>query len=328
MQMRATTVRKVAGMDDDGGGGPSGSPPRLPAAAVAAGAVGATVALLAIAAAGSGSSPFGPARPDQNRPPAIVLTLALVTVGGLLLFGLVALVLAILWRERIELPKRPKGGSWASLLLLLLIILVIWQRPDLGELPPQLGAAAEGPPATTAGDLEPAGPPQASGWLPLAAVAVVLVVAATASALAERRRRRRARLSHSEGDLLAELVEAALVDLAGETDPRRAVIAAYAVMERGLAAAGMPRRIGETPMEHTTRVLLDAHVPAAPVATLAALFERARFSHHPIDQAMRTEALAALEAVRAALRERAAAAAPDWADPEPAEPGPAKPGPA
>jgi hypothetical protein len=311
---------------DDGGSGSSGSPPRLPAVVVAVAAVGATVALLAIAAAGSGSSPFGPAGSDQNRPPAIVLVLALGAVGGLLLFGLVALVLAILWRERIELPKRPKGGPWASLLLLLLIILVIWQRPNLGELPPQLGAAAEGPPATAAGDLEPAGPPQVSGWLPLAAVAVVLVVAATASALAERRRR--ARLQHSEGDPLAELVEAALVDLVGETDPRRAVIAAYAVMERGLAAAGMPRRVGETPLEHTTRALLDAHVPAAPVATLAALFERARFSHHPIDQAMRAEALAALEAVRAALRERAAAAERGSADPEPVEPGPAKPGPA
>jgi hypothetical protein len=301
---------------NDGGGGPRGTPPRLPAAALAAGAVGATVALLAMAAAGSHASPFGPARTGRNQADVLVV-LSLVILGGMLLFGLIMVVLAILWREHVELPKRSGWGNWSWFALLLVIVLVYWRRPQLGNLPSLFGPGTQVASPAGGDDAVAPGPPT-SGWLPIAALATALVAAVAASALAERRRRRRTPPARSEAELLAELVEKALLDLAGETDPRRAVIVAYAVMERGLAAAGLPRGIGETPLEHTTRALLDAHVPAAPVATLAALFERARFSHHPIDEAMRAEALAALGMVRAARRARAAAVAAATAERGPA----------
>ncbi|HET7093623.1 MAG TPA: hypothetical protein VFI22_09105, partial [Thermomicrobiales bacterium] len=49
--------------------------------------------------------------------------------------------------------------------------------------------------------------------------------------------------------ILAEAVGASLADARQEADPRRAVIAAYATMERVLADRGMPRREAEAPLE-------------------------------------------------------------------------------
>jgi hypothetical protein len=69
-------------------------------------------------------------------------------------------------------------------------------------------------------------------------------------------------------------------------------------MDRSLAEHGLGRRPAEAPLEHLSRVLADAGIPAAPAARLVELFERARFSSRPVDDDMRAEALAHLEAVR------------------------------
>jgi Domain of unknown function (DUF4129) len=136
--------------------------------------------------------------------------------------------------------------------------------------------------------------------------------------------RRRRRPPPTPAERLVGLVDDTLEDLEGEPDPRRAVIAAWARMERGLAAAGLPRRPAEAPFEYAARVLEQALArtdrgtpsgfpgPLRPgsVHRLTGLFERAKFSHHAIGQADRDEAIAALRAVRRELVEAAEAAAP------------------
>ncbi len=97
--------------------------------------------------------------------------------------------------------------------------------------------------------------------------------------------------------ILAETVD----DLRDERDPRRAVIAAYARMERALAAFGIPRRRSEAPSEYLGRALEELSASASSAARLTRLFEWARFSDHPVEPDMKQEAIEALEAVRAEL---------------------------
>ena len=87
-------------------------------------------------------------------------------------------------------------------------------------------------------------------------------------------------------------------DLRSESDPRRAVIAAYARMERVLRRHGRARRSAEAPYEYLERVLADLRIRPAAVKELTELFERAKFSVHRIDGAMKTRAIDALVAVR------------------------------
>lgn len=130
---------------------------------------------------------------------------------------------------------------------------------------------------------------------------VLFALTAGRARLARRRRRRR------EEDAI-EAVRAVLQDALDELasgDPRIAVIAAFAGMERTLALHGLPRRPAEGPLEYTERVLTELHTSAGAAAALAVLFERARFSTHEIDEPDRGEAVRALSAVRDELGEAA-----------------------
>jgi uncharacterized protein DUF4129 len=108
---------------------------------------------------------------------------------------------------------------------------------------------------------------------------------------------------------LAAVVAATIDDLRRERDARRAVIAAYANMERVLASHGLGRRPAEVPLEYLSRILRALRVRESAVQSLTRLFEYAKFSPHEIDAGMKEEAIAALLAVREDLQieERAAA---------------------
>lgn len=112
-------------------------------------------------------------------------------------------------------------------------------------------------------------------------------------------------------DALAALLDAALDDLYAEPDPRRAVIAAYARMERTLAAYGLPRAAFEAPLEYLDRIASPLHERLPParrlVFELTYLFEWAKFSSHEIDAATKRDAIARLEALRDELRRAEAA---------------------
>jgi hypothetical protein len=104
---------------------------------------------------------------------------------------------------------------------------------------------------------------------------------------------------------LSDVLDDTLDDVRRERDPRRAIILAYARMETALERSGVPRHEADAPLEYVARVLLELDVTAAPVRALADLFERARFSHHPADEAMKLRAIEALQTIRAELRELA-----------------------
>jgi hypothetical protein len=101
---------------------------------------------------------------------------------------------------------------------------------------------------------------------------------------------------------VAALVDESIDDLLSETDPRRAVIAAYARMERGLGSAGLARKPFEAPLEYLRRVLLDLQAGAQPVGRLTELFERAKFSRHDVGADAKDEAIECLLAIRGDLR--------------------------
>jgi Domain of unknown function (DUF4129) len=138
-------------------------------------------------------------------------------------------------------------------------------------------------------------------WDEVAIVAALLAALGVAGFAARRPRTPRAwpLRSHEE---VALAVDESLDDLRTEPDLRKAIIAAYARMERALAVAGIPRRVSEAPLEYLARALyaLDASAPA--ITRLTDLFERAKFSQHDPDPSMRDEAIDALVAIRDELR--------------------------
>jgi hypothetical protein len=103
-------------------------------------------------------------------------------------------------------------------------------------------------------------------------------------------------------EVLAAALDESLDDLRADPDLRRAIVAAYARMERALAAAGIPRRPAEAPLEYLERALLSLDTSSEAVRRLTDLFEWARFSHHEPEPSMRDDAVDALIAVRDELR--------------------------
>jgi uncharacterized protein DUF4129 len=101
---------------------------------------------------------------------------------------------------------------------------------------------------------------------------------------------------------LREVLDETLDDLRNEADPRKAVIAAYARMERILGAHGLPRRPSEAPQEYLERVLVDLRVTRKSVERLTELFARAKFSQHDVDPQMKDDAIEALVALREQVR--------------------------
>jgi hypothetical protein len=145
-------------------------------------------------------------------------------------------------------------------------------------------------------------------WDEIAIVAALLAAAGVAAFASRASKPAKPwRLRPQEEVALA--LDESLDDLRSEPDLRRAIIAAYARMERTLAATGVPRRPSETPLEYLERALqaLDASAPA--VTRLTDLFEWAKFSQHEPDESMRDDAIDALVALRDELREPVGAAA-------------------
>jgi hypothetical protein len=144
---------------------------------------------------------------------------------------------------------------------------------------------------------------------PFLAVLGAAGIAFGAFFVAERRRKRRLPRDWLVAERLADVLDETLDDLRAETDPRRAVIAAYARMERALAAHGVPRRRFEAPHEYLGRVLAELTGGGFAAARLTTLFERARFSPHDVDMRMKSDAIEAIEALQRELAAEAAEAA-------------------
>ena len=283
-------------------------------------AVAAAVGLLALVAVGSLRGPLGSGRGRPRYPADLVDSLLLLLFLAMIAAGVLAVV--ALWPDGRHPVRSRRAGSW-NLILPMAAIVLLWLFRDLLGLG---DGARDDPPTSTLPSpttLELPTPPPDPGVVPLvvAGVAVAAMVAIlVAQARAERRRRRP---PPTPAERLVGLLDDTLEDLERDPDPRRAVIAAWARMEHGLAAAGLPRDPSEAPFEYAARVLEGSAAPVdrgtplgfpdplrpASVHRLTGLFERAKFSHHAIGEADRDQAVAALRAVRRELAEAAEQAA-------------------
>jgi uncharacterized membrane protein YedE/YeeE len=265
------------------------------------------VVLVGLVAVGSLRGPLGTGRGRPSYPADLVDSLLLLLVLAIIAGAVLAVV--SLWPGRnLARARRRAGGSW-NLILPMAAILLLWLFRDLLGLD---GGDRDPNPTTTipaATTPELPDPPPDSGVVPLivAGVALLAMIGIVVAQLVADRRRRRP--PGTPAERLVELLDDTLEDLEREPDPRRAVIGAWARMEAGLAAAGVPRHPSEAPFEYAGRVLQTALARRESVHRLTGLFERAKFSHHAIGQADRDQAIAALRAVRQDLAEAVAQAA-------------------
>ena len=279
---------------------------RATGAALPALVVLALVAVVAIAATGSTSRGSGATRRPADSLLDAFFTLGLVAlvVGGVLLvYGLT---------QRKAIAREVATGKYRNSLLgwvtLAAVYVAVWYfRPqdvfrdsDQGlqdVIDPNAGLTAGRPDAPRATPYE-----AQISWLALALVAG-LVVAGVAAYLSSNRRRRDGAPGERElAEQLADALDDSLDDLRAEGDPRRAIIAAFARLERVLAAGGVPRRPAETAQEYVARVLHSLALEPGAIERLTRLFTRAKFSLHEVDETMKEEAIDALEEVRDELR--------------------------
>jgi Domain of unknown function (DUF4129) len=235
--------------------------------------------------------------------------------GFLVLFLLyIPLAIWIYWNQRRNsvadaLPQRRSAVqsliTFGAILALVFLVVRLRDRLGFDGIGGRRGggtAAATTSGTTTADRYEPQ-----LDWQ--AALVVLGIAAAAVGTFFAMRRREHEDGAESLSEQLAFALDDSLDDLLAERDPRRAVIAAYARMERALGAAGVPRMPHEAPFEYVGRALRDLDVGERAVRRLTDLFERARFSTHEIDEPMRVEAIAALGRVRDELRSAAEAVA-------------------
>ena len=227
-------------------------------------------------------------------------------------FGLLLWIYVLLARRDViaeAAAARRRRSLWASALSLalgvgLLALLVRWLLLDERLRARIAGRIGGNSPST--GDNVPAAPADYRPEFATGPVLVVLALLGVAIAGWYLSYRARLRRLPPEPQLLlpvlADVLDETLDDLRAETDPRRAVIAAYARMERALAAYGLPRSPSEAPEEYLQRILADLDVSRHATSRLTALFERARFSSHDVGPEMKQDAITALEAVREELR--------------------------
>lgn len=173
----------------------------------------------------------------------------------------------------------------------------VLDRLSIGADPPDLPSGPGG------------GTPPAPEAAPLGTVVALMVVGVGGFFAQRALRRRRGSRSGRVADDLSSLVEETLDDLRAEPDVRLAIVRAYARMERVLERSGLPREEAEAPLEYVARVLLELDVRAEPVHALTELFERAKFSTHPLGVDAKDAAISALEGVRADLEAAAAGGA-------------------
>lgn len=103
-------------------------------------------------------------------------------------------------------------------------------------------------------------------------------------------------------------VTAGLRELQHHTDPRRSIIACYARLEHLLEDYGIPAYDHLTPQEYMGAAMQGVDVPLDAFAGLVGLFERARYSLHPLDNTAREQAIRHLQTIKSHLEWEAALA--------------------
>jgi len=281
--------------------------PRRSAGRAAPITLGVLVALAVVTIASRGSTALGEA--GTRRPADTLLDILFTFYLLLLVAGAIFFVYLLAVRKAVKRSRGIDTLGRVSLLvvaLLLLVGLVAARRLQGLELSQdEVEVPVQAPPLlpeTTSTPTSDAYEPEFA-WIPVLVLLGLLLLGLGAAALAARRRRRaRDDEAPTLGEALADVLDETLDALRAERDSRRAVIAAYARLERVLAAHGLARRPADAPLEYLARVLGDLSVTPDAVQRLTLLFERAKFSHHEVDEPMKEDAIEALMSVQDELR--------------------------
>jgi Domain of unknown function (DUF4129) len=266
------------------------------------------LALVAVAAAGHAPS-AGASRPSTPAPRLLqdyVATLAILMMPiGVLLVVWAALMKRVYadvpLKKSQEIPLHGVPRPLITVALILAALAVYVHFADPSKVGQGSGTAGAGAGKKKAAAKQDEYEPQFR-WLPMIVVGSLVVGIGGAMALMAARRQRELLASTPIRETLDEVLAETLDDLRREDDPRKAVIGAYAKMERTLAARGVPRRQSEAPVEYLTRILEVVSASGHSVRRLTGLFARARFSPHEIDAQMKEEAIDALTGLRAELQ--------------------------
>ena len=269
------------------------------------------IALVVVAAMAARASLSSPAQVNgQSAQTPIVVAFLLLLGTGAIAFG--ALLIAFWPRRRKsdddEYHEPPPRVHW----LWKVAALAIW----LGFAAALVAAAESNKHRLRAYTVSPgrlvlgrsgAVPPQHSqgyaipSWLPWTLLGLLLLAVVVVVCWVLLAGRRTPSDTTGGANATSSAVRAALSALESTADPRSAVIAAYAAMERTLAAHGLGRSPAEAPREYLRRVLVASSATHQEATTLTASFEEARFSLHPITEQIRDRALAALTSMRRRL---------------------------
>ncbi len=272
--------------------------------AIAAGVV-TLVAVVAIASTGSVPTGTGGSgrRPSEGFVDT-VFSLFLVLMVVCTVFVAIALTFFRRFDPETGAPKRVSPLRSLVSFVLSIAALALFVRVITGSNGERNLPLIPGPPGAGDGQGEDGGAryePEFAVW-PVVAVVVLIAVAGGAAWLSARSRRKALEpLPATPVEALADVLAATLDDLRAERDPRRAVIGAYARMERALAASGLPRRDAEAPEEYLGRVLDEVPLSPSAASRLTALFAWARFSVHDVRPEMKDEAIQTLEQVQEEL---------------------------
>jgi hypothetical protein len=270
--------------------------------------------LIAVAALASRAHILGESAPPVSASASRVILDSLFYLA--LVFEAAVLVMMVwaVWPDGSGQPQARRPSLWQTLVTplagLALIALALLYRDHIQRALNGLqGAGGSGhASAANLSNPSPAGVNSHSGFDWLAFGIVALLVATALAYLFYLRRKGRRREIRQKRRLAAELEQVmaeSVEELAMDPDPRRAVIAAYARMERVLAAQGSPRHPAEAPTEYVRRLLGQLELRGELLYGLTELYEQARFSAHEIDPRMRAQAIDLLERIRADLRELA-----------------------
>lgn len=264
----------------------------------------ALLAVVALAASAGGPATSGAGRDLADPLATLLFVLGGVWVAALLVASPIMSGLTLTGEE--PRPRRWHGNVLAGVVFLSLVLagfaVLRKLRPGAGD-----EAAPEAGPGQTPTTPEATGrvpliDPASIDWLVVGLVFVAALVGFAILAAVIVRPRGRSLPELEARRKLERMLDETLDDLHRERDPRRAVIAAYARMERSLGTYGLPRRPAEAPLEYLGRVLSELTGSAAAARRLTRLFERAKFSEHAINARMKEDAIAAVGAVRDELR--------------------------
>jgi hypothetical protein len=297
--------------------------------------VAAIVLLMLAIVALRGYLPEAEPAPDSPEP-ASSGPGAVVAIVALLIVSISIMVISIIGRARRrptapsagELLRDRRGGGirvpWRLLLiaagitivwLLVVLLLMRWRSEFVVDAPmtdPDSVIAPEGDPN------EPA-PPQSEAYGRavfglLVAATIAMFVLSIAANLIGRERTNTATpvpagedapsAAPSEGPDLARAAELGLAEIGDYSrDPREAIIACYATMERELEKSpGTTPQDSDTPSEVLARAVERQVLQADSAAELVDLFQEARFSPHMMNEGHRADALRALRLVQRELQ--------------------------